>query len=76
VAQKYKIEMTELTAGSRRREITKARRDIALIAVKKLRTSGAEVARYLGVTTSSINYIVAKTELSSVGKMILDQWLK
>lgn len=74
VAQAYKIGVAELTSGSRRQEIKKARRDITLLAVKELGMNGVEVARHLGVTPSCINRIVAKTELSPVGKRILDQW--
>ncbi|MBI5417593.1 hypothetical protein HZA55_06560, partial [Candidatus Poribacteria bacterium] len=67
----FKIEMTELTSGSRRGIVQKARKEIAQIAVKKLGLSGAEVARYLGVTASCINRIVGQREISSEGEIIL-----
>jgi len=50
----------ELRSGSRRREAVMARGEIALGAVRELGYSGAEVARYLGVTTSCINRVVGQ----------------
>ena len=66
-----KIDMTELTSGGCRQIVRNARGEIAQIAVKKLGLSGAEVARYLGVTASCINRIVERRELGSEGEMIL-----
>lgn len=75
VAEVHGIEITELTSGSRRKAATKAREDVACLAVKKLGVSGAEVARHLGVTASCINRIVIKKEeISPAGKTILDKW--
>ncbi|MBI4651676.1 transposase [Candidatus Desantisbacteria bacterium] len=67
----YKIEMSELTSGNCRETIIKARRETSHIAVKKLGLSGAEVARYLGVTASCINRIAGKGEISREGEIIL-----
>jgi putative transposase len=44
----------ELRSGRRRRGISKARRLFCQLAVKKMGYAGAEVARYLGVTTSAV----------------------
>lgn len=54
----------ELRSGSRRWEILKAREEFAQVAVKELGYSGAEVARYLGVTNSCVTRIVAERQLS------------
>ncbi len=51
--------MTELRSGSRRHEIVEARRIVSWIAVRELGYSGADVARYLGVTTSCDNRSVS-----------------
>ncbi|MFH1955064.1 MAG: transposase [Pseudomonadota bacterium] len=74
VAKVHRIEITELTSGSCRRVILKAREDMAQLAVKKLGMSGAEVARHLGVTTSCINRVINKKEISLVAETILDKW--
>ena len=53
----------ELRSGSRRQLILKVREEFAQVAVKGLGYSGAEVARYLGVTSSCVTRIVAGREL-------------
>jgi len=55
---KYGLLPGELRSGGRRREVVRARTEIALGAVRELGYSGADVARYLGVTTSCINRMV------------------
>ena len=56
------ISIGEFRSGSRRREIINARRVFSWLAVKELGYSGAEVARFLGVTTSCV------TRAVSIGK--------
>ncbi|MBI5180488.1 MAG: transposase [Nitrospirae bacterium] len=70
-ADYYKIELTELTSGSRRGIAQKARKEIAQIAVKKMGLSGAEVARHIGVTASCINRIVGQGEIGLDGEIIM-----
>lgn len=57
------IEEDELRAGSRRAEAVRARRLFCQLAVKRLRYYGAEVARYLGMTTSAVNRSANSEEL-------------
>jgi len=47
---------------------------VAQLALKKLGMSGAEVARHLGVTTSCINRVVSKKEISLIGERISNKW--
>ena len=61
IGSKYGLLPGELTSGSRRRESVRARAEIARGAVRELGYSGADVARYLGVTTSCINRVVGRT---------------
>ncbi len=68
----HDLEPAEVTSGAKRRKVIKARKDVVFIAMKKLGYSGAEVARHLGVSASCINRIAAGSELSPVGKKILD----
>lgn len=63
VCNKYDISLTELKSGSRRKESIEARRMMAWLGMRELGYSGAEVARYLGVTSSCITRAV-----SSYGK--------
>ena len=49
------IEESALRSGNRRIEVVRSRKIFCQLAVKKLGYSGAEVARYLGVTTSAVN---------------------
>jgi len=49
------IEETELRSGTRKREVVRARRLFCQLAIRKMGYPGAEVARFLGVTTSSVN---------------------
>ena len=64
VCENWGVTMVELRSGSRRQVILKAREEFAQVAVKGLGYSGAEVARYLGVTGSCVTRIVAEQELS------------
>jgi len=57
-----------LRSGSRRREVARGRKILCKLAVKKLGYSGAEVARYLGITTSAVNRMANAEELSDVGR--------
>jgi REP element-mobilizing transposase RayT len=53
----------ELRSGSRRPGVVRARRVFCQVAVQGLGYSGAGVARFLGVTTSSVNRLAASDEL-------------
>jgi len=58
----HRVSLGELRSGSRRQEIMEVRRVFSWLAIKELGYSGAEAARYLGVTTSCI------TRAASSGK--------
>lgn len=59
ICSRFGVSPGELRSGSRRHKVVDARREMAWIAVRELGYSGAEVARFLGVTTSCINRSVA-----------------
>ncbi len=63
VAEKYNVSIGELRSGGRRRAVVQARRAMSWIGVRELGYSGADVARYLGVTNSCV------TRLISAGRM-------
>ena len=62
VAAREGITESELRSGNRRRRISEARRLFCREAVTRLGFSGAEVARFLGVTTSAVNHTVGVEE--------------
>lgn len=64
VCENYGATMEELRSGSRREIVLRAREEFAQVAVKGLGYSGAEVARYLGVSSSCVTRIVAERGLS------------
>jgi len=62
VCKTHKVSIGELRSGSRRHEIVETRRVFSWLAVKELGYSGAEVARYLGVTTSCVTRAASSGE--------------
>ena len=64
VCENWRVTQEELRSGSRRQVVLKAREEFAQMAVKGLGYSGAEVARYMGVTASCVTRIVAEQQLS------------
>ena len=57
----------ELVRGSRRRKVSQTRAVIALRCREEVGSSGAEIARHLGVNTTSINRAVERAERVSPG---------
>ena len=70
VCKKYNISLGELRSGSRRRDVVRARESIYWIAVRELGYSGADVARYLGVTNSCVTRFVASGQKPDVDDLI------
>ena len=64
------IGRNQLLMGSRKREVAKARRIFCQAVVKKARYSGAEVARFLGISTSAVNRLANEEELPEIAKII------
>ncbi len=60
--EKSKISVKELEAGSRRQVVSDTRATVARRAVEELGLSCAEIARHLGVCTSSISRVVGKAD--------------
>jgi putative transposase len=52
-----------LRSGTRRRAVVRARRLFCQVAVTGMGDAGAEVARFLGVTTSAVNRVALSEEL-------------
>ena len=64
------IEETELRSGRRKREVVRARKLFCQLAIGKLGYPGAEVARFLGVTTSSVNRLAVSEEAGNLTKYL------
>ncbi len=62
------IEKEELLNRSKKKEVVKCRRIFCQIAVKKMGYSGADVARFLGVTTSAVNRLAASEKMMDIDK--------
>jgi REP element-mobilizing transposase RayT len=59
VSERYNVSIGELRSGGRRRAVVQARRAISWIGVRELGYSGADVARYLGVTNSCVTRMIS-----------------
>jgi len=64
------IEETDLRSGTRKREVVRARRLFCQLAIGRMSYPGAEVARYLGVTTSSVNRLAVTEEVGNLTKYL------
>jgi len=62
----------ELQSGSRRRAVMQARLSMSWICIRKLGYSGADVARYLGVTNSCVTRMIAKEEKPNIDDINLE----
>jgi REP element-mobilizing transposase RayT len=60
----------ELQSGIRTRGLVRARRLFCQVAIRGMGYSGAEVARFLGVTTSAVNRLAVSPELPEVRKYL------
>jgi hypothetical protein len=64
------LEARALRAGSRTADAVRARRIFCQLAVRKLNYYGAEVARYLGMTTSAVNGSANAKELPEINNYL------
>ncbi len=62
------VEESELRSGTRKREVVRARRLFCQLAIGRMGYAGAEVARFLGVTTSSVNRLAFSEEVANLTK--------
>ncbi len=60
------LDASAICNGVRTRKVVYARKLLSQIAVRKMGYSGAEVARFLGITTSAVNRLVSQEELPEV----------
>jgi putative transposase len=60
ISADQKIEKAELLGGSRKKCVVQARKMVCRMAVRNAGYSGAEVARFLGLSTSAVNRLARK----------------
>jgi REP element-mobilizing transposase RayT len=66
IAKREGVDEKELRSSNRKTKAVRARRLFCQLAVKKLKYYGAEVARYLGMSTSAVNRSANANELPEV----------
>jgi len=64
IAKGEEVEASAIRSGVRKREVVRARKMLCQIAVRRMGYQGAEVARFLGVSTSAANRLVSQKELT------------
>ncbi len=69
VAKRERLKEAELMGRSRRGAVVNGRKFFCQVAVRKLGYTGASVARFLGMTTSSINRMARLEEMPE-----LEEW--
>jgi putative transposase len=72
VSEKYDVSIGELRSGSRRKAVVVARRAMSWIGVRELGYSGADVARYLGVTNSCVTRVASSGRKQDIDDIYLD----
>jgi len=64
------VEERELRSGQRKRSVVKSRRLFCQISVRHMGYSGADVARFLGITTSAVNRLAVSEGLQGIEKYL------
>jgi hypothetical protein len=67
VAERVGLEEEELKGRSRREPVVRGRKVFCQVAVRELGYTGASVARFLGMTTSSVNRMARPEEMGELG---------
>ena len=70
IAKGEGIEELELRSGVRKKRVARGRRIFCQLAVGKMGYPGAEVPRFLGVTTSSVNRLAVSEEIPGLKKYL------
>jgi REP element-mobilizing transposase RayT len=72
VSERYNVSIGELRSGGRRRAVVQARCAMSWIGVRQLGYSGADVARYLGVTNSCVTRMISTGRKPDIDELNLD----
>jgi chromosomal replication initiation ATPase DnaA len=72
VSKRYNVSIGELRSGGRRRAVVQARCAMSWIGVRELGYSGADIARYLGVTNSCVTRIISAERKQDIDDINLE----
>ena len=72
VIQRVGLAEGEIRTAARRRVVVLARRAFSQLAVRRLGYTGAEVARFLGVTTSCVNRAAGSIEMDALATEVVN----
>ena len=72
VSGRYNVSIGELRSGGRRRAVVNARRAMSWIGVRELGYSGADIARYIGVTNSCVTRMISSGKKPEIDDINLD----
>ena len=64
------VEISDLCSGTRKKVVVRSRRIFCHLAVKRMGYSGAEIARFLGITTSAVNRLAASDDLPDLERYL------
>ncbi|MDY0039352.1 MAG: hypothetical protein RBS57_03505 [Desulforhabdus sp.] len=70
IAKEEGVAASAIRTWIRKRAVVRARKLISQIAVRRLWYAGAEVARYLNISTSAVNRMVSREELPDIERYI------
>jgi hypothetical protein len=68
ITKRELVDASAIRSGVRKREVVRARKLFSQIAVRRMGYSGAEVARFLRISTSAVNRLVSQRELLEGGR--------
>lgn len=72
VCERYNVSMGELRSGGRRRAVVRARAAMSWIGVRELGYSGADIAKYLGVSNACVTRVVSSGKKPDVDDINLN----
>jgi hypothetical protein len=70
ISKKEGVEQQKVRGGDQRRSVVSARKVFCKLAVKRMGYSGASVARFLGVTTSLVNWYASSEQVGNLDQYI------
>jgi len=72
VSERYTVSIGELRSGGRRRAVVNARRAMSWTGVRDLGYSGADIARYIGVTNFCVTRMISTGKRPEIDDINLD----
>lgn len=64
------VRISDLCSGTRKKDVVRSRRIFCQLSVKRMRYPGAEIARFLGITTSAVNRLASSVDFDDLEKYL------